>query len=279
MAEKKKDDVKELDVEQPAPVNLPSVEDQADKAKELFDNSEKLKADVLKDLEARQKAVDDINNAKTPTVKFSDAAGKPLNKKLHLSEEDDSRLTESTLSNRFDAILDRAIERAETDEDKMGLKAVKRFIANKSEGLTEGVPHSDGWDEDALAEVVEHLDELQGINYEINNCVKGSHTGCDTYEELGYYIIDVANDLINAADNIRDLEEDPEEDGDYDESLKAVKEDVAIETLKKIKEAKKNEEFKKLLDLSFKEGLTKSELRSFVEKEHKTILEALSIKG
>ena len=58
------------------------------------------------------------------------------------------------------------------------------FVENES--LEESVLNesSDGWDEDKLEELIELLDRLYDLRYEVTSTIRGAYTNCKTYEEL-----------------------------------------------------------------------------------------------
>lgn len=62
---------------------------------------------------------------------------------------------------------------------------------------------TDGWDEDATYDVVAVCDKIYDLNYELKNCVRGAYSYAKTYSELGDYIIQLGEDLIEAGENIK----------------------------------------------------------------------------
>lgn len=102
-------------------------------------------------------------------------------------------------------------ETAPLKEPVLGTKDDK-IKGNK--GLTEDYD-SDGWDlEDS--DLVQVLEKLTDVKYEIDNCVRGSYAthGAETYEELADIVKDLANELIDSADAITELDEQLTEDYD-----------------------------------------------------------------
>lgn len=137
----------------------------------------------------------------------------------------------------IDAVTGDAIEtskEAQDNFDKVAKPFEKPILGKKedekspAQDLDEGFS-TDGWEieNDNLLEI---LDEIGRVKYEIDNCVRGSYTThADTYTELARYIIELANDLIDAANDLADGEvsEDDgwdkwevESSGDMDEALK-----------------------------------------------------------
>ena len=90
------------------------------------------------------------------------------------------------------------------EEPVLGTKDDK---IKENKGLTEDYD-SDGWDlEDS--DLVQVLEKLVDVKYEIDNCVRGSYAthGAETYEELADIVKDLANELIDSADAITELDE------------------------------------------------------------------------
>lgn len=137
----------------------------------------------------------------------------------------------------IDAVTGDAIEtskEAQDNFDKVAKPFEKPILGKKedekspAQDLDEGFS-TDGWEleNDNLLEI---LDEIGRVKYEIDNCVRGSYTThADTYTELARYLIELANDLIDAANDLADGEvsEDDgwdkwevESSGDMDEALK-----------------------------------------------------------
>lgn len=73
----------------------------------------------------------------------------------------------------------------------------------------------DGWNlEGQVWSVDEVFEELEGLMYEVRNCVRGSYTGCKTYPELADYMRRLSDKLSQSAE---DVEYQPEEE--YDDEL------------------------------------------------------------
>ena len=137
----------------------------------------------------------------------------------------------------IDAVTGDAIEtskEAQDNFDKVAKPFEKPILGKKedekspAQDLDEGFS-TDGWEleNDNLLEI---LDEIGRVKYEIDNCVRGSYTThADTYTELARYLIELANDLIDAANDLADGEvseddgwdkREVESSGDMDEALK-----------------------------------------------------------
>lgn len=73
---------------------------------------------------------------------------------------------------------------------------------------------NDGWDIDAIrdtcysADVADTFDSLGKLDYELNNCVRGTYTRAKTYKELGEYIVSLGENLTNIGNDIINHEED-----------------------------------------------------------------------
>lgn len=103
-------------------------------------------------------------------------------------------------------------ETAPLEEPVLGTKDDK---IKENKGLTEDYD-SDGWDlEDS--DLVQVLEKLADVKYEIDNCVRGSYATHEakTYEELADIVKDLANELIDSADAITELDEQLTEAGQF----------------------------------------------------------------
>lgn len=81
--------------------------------------------------------------------------------------------------------------------------------------------YGDGWSED-IKDLLENLvDELYHFSYEIQSCVRGAYTNCDTSEELGDYMISLSELIASLGESVKELPsaEDYGDDEDLDESL------------------------------------------------------------
>lgn len=72
---------------------------------------------------------------------------------------------------------------------------------------------NDGWNTDKLENLTSVLNDIYSLQYEIESCVRGAYTGAHTYEELGQYIQELGNQLIEEGTFIESFigEEDEEE--------------------------------------------------------------------
>lgn len=103
----------------------------------------------------------------------------------------------------------------ETEPMEKPVLGTKDDKIKENKGLTEDYD-SDGWDlEDS--DLVQVLEKLGDVKYEIDNCVRGSYAthGAETYAELADIVKDLANDLIDSADAIAELDEQLTEAGQF----------------------------------------------------------------
>lgn len=126
-------------------------------------------------------------------------------------------------------------ETAPMEEPVLGTKDDK---IKENKGLTEDYD-SDGWDlEDS--DLVQVLEKLADVKYEIDNCVRGSYAthGAETYEELADIVKDLANELIDSADAITELDEQLTEAGQFTFTNGTLEEFNPADLVEKIKNRK-----------------------------------------
>ena len=126
-------------------------------------------------------------------------------------------------------------ETAPMEEPVLGTKDDK---IKENKGLTEDYD-SDGWDlEDS--DLVQVLEKLADVKYEIDNCVRGSYAthGAETYEELADIVKDLANELIDSADAITELDEQLTEAGQFTFTNGTLEEFDPADLVEKIKNRK-----------------------------------------
>lgn len=100
-------------------------------------------------------------------------------------------------------------ETAPIEDPVLGTKDDK---IKENKGLTEAF-ESDGWElEDS--DLVQVLGKLSDLKYEIDNCVRGSYVthGIDKYGELAILVRELAEDLIDCAYELAEMDEDEDED-------------------------------------------------------------------
>lgn len=100
-------------------------------------------------------------------------------------------------------------ETAPMEDPILGTKDDK---IKENRGLTEAF-ESDGWElEDS--DLVQVLGKLSDLKYEIDNCVRGSYVthGIDTYGELAVLVRELAEDLIDCAYELAEMDEDEEDE-------------------------------------------------------------------
>lgn len=100
-------------------------------------------------------------------------------------------------------------ETAPIEDPVLGTKDDK---IKENKGLTEAF-ESDGWElEDS--DLVQVLGKLSDLKYEIDNCVRGSYVthGIDTYGKLAVLVRELAEDLIECAYELAEMDEDEEDE-------------------------------------------------------------------
>ena len=78
---------------------------------------------------------------------------------------------------------------------------------------------AEGWDTDVLYDLMEVLEEIRSVKYEIENCVRGAYTGAVTYKELKTSLWRLAEKFSNTVDEISDDYADREDEMEYDEMV------------------------------------------------------------
>lgn len=79
---------------------------------------------------------------------------------------------------------------------------MEQFIKNAKSGKL--YEESDGWGLEGFDELNEVLSNISRLKYELDNTVRGAYTGCETYEQLGEYIIELAHTLEDAGSYIQE---------------------------------------------------------------------------
>lgn len=126
----------------------------------------------------------------------------------------------------------------ETEPMEKPVLGTKDDKIKENKGLTEDYD-SDGWDlEDS--DLVQVLEKLADVKYEIDNCVRGSYAthGAETYEELADIVKDLANELIDSADAITELDEQLTEAGQFTFTNGTLEEFDPADLVEKIKNRK-----------------------------------------
>ena len=126
----------------------------------------------------------------------------------------------------------------ETEPMEKPVLGTKDDKIKENKGLTEDYD-SDGWDlEDS--DLVQVLEKLADVKYEIDNCVRGSYAthGAETYEELADIVKDLANELIDSADAITELDEQLTEAGQFTFTNGTLEEFDPADLVEKIKSRK-----------------------------------------
>jgi hypothetical protein len=84
---------------------------------------------------------------------------------------------------------------------------------------------SEGWDSDNLYDLMEVLEEIRSVKYEIDNCVRGSYTGAVTYKELKKSLWRLAEKFSDAVDCISDEYADRQDELEYEQLVAEEEED------------------------------------------------------
>lgn len=85
----------------------------------------------------------------------------------------------------------------------------------------------DGWDRDneIIQQLIDDtLTKVGELKYELENCVRGSYTNCETYTELAEYIRDLGEELSGYYNDIYEIEDEEEEDEEEEDSEDNVRE-------------------------------------------------------
>ena len=126
----------------------------------------------------------------------------------------------------------------ETEPMEKPVLGTKDDKIKENKDLTEAF-ESDGWElEDS--DLVQVLEKLADVKYEIDNCVRGSYAthGAETYAELADIVKDLANDLIDSADAIAELDEQLTKAGQFAFTNGTLEEFDPADLVEKIKNRK-----------------------------------------
>lgn len=126
----------------------------------------------------------------------------------------------------------------ETEPMEKPVLGTKDDKIKENKDLTEDYD-SDGWDLEE-SDLVQVLEKLANVKYEIDNCVRGSYAthGAETYEELADIVKDLANELIDSADAITELDEQLTEAGQFTFTNGTLEEFDPADLVEKIKNRK-----------------------------------------
>lgn len=72
----------------------------------------------------------------------------------------------------------------------------------------------EGWNESKVYDILQVCEKLNELEYELKNCIRGCYTNCNTYEELGQYVRQLAEELESAGVCTQYEQEDPAEEDD-----------------------------------------------------------------
>lgn len=85
------------------------------------------------------------------------------------------------------------------------IKEVEEFNRGRIDESYHPINESrDGWndDDDDLYELMEVLEEIYNLQYELKHCVRGAYTNCETYAEIGEHIQRLGERLIEQGEYI-----------------------------------------------------------------------------
>lgn len=79
---------------------------------------------------------------------------------------------------------------------------------------------NDGWElEDTESGLLDVINDLERVAYELKNCIRGAYTKCTTYKELAIYLKNKAEELDYEADALMSLDESLIKDTELSEAL------------------------------------------------------------
>ena len=120
-------------------------------------------------------------------------------------------------------------------QDKKKLyESIMRTVSVQVKKALNESREDNGWDENELYDLIEVLDDIYDLQYEIKTCIRGAYTNATTYKELADHIEDLASRLEEQASYVREIPEpvDDEEgdDTDYNETDEEIAERDAEES-------------------------------------------------
>lgn len=96
---------------------------------------------------------------------------------------------------------DRIKKAVKAGAEKLGYKIVES-TGKKSESM-------EGWDRwDEIEGLESVLEDIENLAYELRNCIRGSGTRCKTWQELSKYVMNLADDLRYAGENIKYMKDE-----------------------------------------------------------------------
>ena len=104
-------------------------------------------------------------------------------------------------------------------QDKKKLyESIMNSVAKQVKKALNESRSDDGWDENELYDLIEVLEDIYNLQYEVKNCVRGAYTNATTYAELADHIEDLASRLEEQAGYIRQIPEPEPDDENEDDS-------------------------------------------------------------
>lgn len=102
----------------------------------------------------------------------------------------------------IEGIEEKGFTGASKEPKKVSTPELKKM--KLAESLFEELEETDGWTEEVQDILSEVLEDIQGLKYELDNCIRGAYTDCKTAEELSAYVEVLATGLQFAAEQLMD---------------------------------------------------------------------------
>lgn len=173
--------------------------------KELLDT----KKGVEESMKVIKESVDQSTLSKMQ--EYIDRGRKIIKQRLLLAKEMNSAFSNKDLNKLYDEAegdeIDKVDELIAEFRDVRGDlnssysdidRALKYYSDIQDESLKESKLNEeadDGWSEDIKYQLEDVLERAYNLQYEVNNCVRGAYTGCNTSEELSEYVKDLGEDF------------------------------------------------------------------------------------
>lgn len=104
-------------------------------------------------------------------------------------------------------------------QDKKKLyESIMNSVAKQVKKALNESRSDDGWDENELYDLIEVLEDIYNLQYEVKNSVRGAYTNATTYAELADHIEDLASRLEEQAGYVRQIPEPEPDDENEDDS-------------------------------------------------------------
>ena len=83
-----------------------------------------------------------------------------------------------------------------------------------------------GWNTDNLYDLIEVLDKLRELRYELDNCRRGCYTGALTYVQLEAKVKNLATELKESFDCVWSEKLDEEDEMEFEEEMREEEDDT-----------------------------------------------------